>query len=271
MRSLLDGVRSRLEEARDISRYMVGLLIFLGLLGTFWGLLDTVGGVAHVISGLTVSGGDMQQVFDAIKRDLQGPLSGMGTAFSSSLFGLGGALILGVLDLQAGHAQNRFYNRLEEWLAGLARLPSGKGAFEGGEALPTYIEPLLAQTAENLEQLQRTMVRGEEDRRALQTHVGRLTEQLAALMDQLRAEQRVTMGLAKNQTELQKTIAALAEHLGGTAAGYEQMRDYLRSADVSLARLLEEVSRAREQVPEEMRKEIRLLAQSLGREARVRS
>ncbi|OGA53570.1 MAG: flagellar motor protein MotA [Betaproteobacteria bacterium RIFCSPLOWO2_12_FULL_62_13] len=270
MRSLLDGVRLRLDEARDIARYMVGLLIFLGLLGTFWGLLDTVGGVARVISGLSIGAGDMSGVFDALKRDLQGPLSGMGTAFSSSLFGLGGAVILGVLDLQAGHAQNRFYNRLEEWLSGMTHLPSGKGMIEGDQLLPTYIEALLEQTAENLEQLQRTMTRGEEDRRAMQGNLDRLTEQLAALTDQLRAEQRLTLNLAKNQTDLQSTIAALANQMSGAFSGYEQIRDHLRSADVSLSRLVKEVSLAREQVPEEMRKEFRLLVQSVGRDSRTR-
>ncbi len=105
MRSLLDGIRLRLDESREISRYMIGLLIFLGLLGTFWGLLDTVVSVGNVIGGLSAGSGDLSAVFDTLKRNLQGPLAGMGTAFSSSLFGLGGALVLGVLDLQAGHAE----------------------------------------------------------------------------------------------------------------------------------------------------------------------
>jgi hypothetical protein len=270
MRSLLDGVRLRLDESRDIARYMIGLLIFLGLLGTFWGLLDTVAGVAGIIGALSVGGGDLGAMFDALRRDLQGPLAGMGTAFSSSLFGLGGAVILGVLDLQAGHAQNRFYNHLENWLSAMTRLPSGKVAFEGDQPLPGYIEALLEQTAENLDQLQRTMARGEEDRRAMQNNLALLTEQLAGLADQLRSEQRVTLNLARNQTDLQVAITALANQLSGTSAGQEQIRDHLRGADVSLARLVEEVSRARQQVPEEMRKEIRLLAQSLAREPRAR-
>ena len=110
MRSLLDGIRLRLDESRDLSRYLTGLLIFLGLLGTFWGLLDTVSSAGSVIAGITAGGGDITATFDELKAGLQGPLAGMGTAFSSSLFGLGGALVLGFLDLQAGHAQNRFDN-----------------------------------------------------------------------------------------------------------------------------------------------------------------
>ena len=244
---------------------MIGLLVFLGLLGTFWGLLDTIGSVARVIGNLAPGAGDAGVAFDALKRDLQGPLAGMGTAFSSSLFGLGGALVLGVLDLQAGHAQNRFYNQLEEWLSGMTHLPTGKLALEGDHALPTYIEALLEQTAENLGQLQRTMARGEEDRRATQANLANLGEQLAALTDQLRSEQKLILSLAKNQTDLAPTIAGLATQVTGAVSGYEQMRDYLRSADLSLKRLLEEVSAAREQVPQQLRDEVRLLAQSLGR------
>lgn len=264
MRSLLDGIRLRLDESRDIGRYMIGLLVFLGLLGTFWGLLDTIASVGRVISELA-PGGDAGLAFDALKRDLQGPLAGMGTAFSSSLFGLGGALVLGVLDLQAGHAQNRFYNRLEEWLSGMTHLPSGKLALEGDHALPTYIEALLEQTAENLSQLQRTMARSEDERRATQANLANLGEQLAALTDQLRSEQKLILSLAKSQTDLQPTVAELAAQVSGAVAGYEQMRDYLRSTDLSLKRLVEEVAAAREQVPQQLRDEVRLLAQSLGR------
>lgn len=117
LRSILDSVGTRLDEARDIGRYLTGLLVFLGLLGTFWGLLETVSSIGGVISGLQVQG-DASVVFDDLKRGLGEPLSGMGIAFSSSLFGLAGSLVLGFLDLQAGQAQNRFYNELEDWLSG---------------------------------------------------------------------------------------------------------------------------------------------------------
>ncbi len=122
MRTVLDGIRDRLHESREVSRYMIGLLVFLGLLGTFWGLLGTIGSVWQVIEGLDVARHDFAAVFENLKTGLQGPLSGMGTAFSSSLFGLGGSLVLGFLDLQAGHAQNRFFNELEEWLSGVTHL-----------------------------------------------------------------------------------------------------------------------------------------------------
>src|SRR5919205_1027227 len=116
MRHLLDSIATRLDEARDISRYMTGLLVFLGLLGTFWGLIETVGSVGKVIEGLKV-GGDAGSLFDALKEGLAAPLGGMGISFSSSLFGLAGSLVLGFLDLQSSQAQNRFYIDLEDWLS----------------------------------------------------------------------------------------------------------------------------------------------------------
>jgi len=135
LRTVLEGIRGRLDESREISRYMIGLLVFLGLLGTFWGLLGTIGAVGKVIGGLEVTGTDFALVFHNLKSGLLEPLNGMGTAFSSSLFGLGGSLILGFVDLQAGHAQNRFFNEMEEWLSGVTQLidkddPSGLDIME---------------------------------------------------------------------------------------------------------------------------------------------
>src|SRR5690606_4960467 len=127
MRHLLDSIGTRLDEARDISRYMIGLLVFLGLLGTFWGLIETVTSVGSVIDGLTV-GSDSGSLFETLKQGLAAPLSGMGISFSSSLFGLAGSLILGFLDLQSSQAQNRFYTDLEDWLATTVRRYGGGDA-----------------------------------------------------------------------------------------------------------------------------------------------
>ncbi len=129
MRSLLDGIQSRLDESREISRYLTSLLIFLGLLGTFWGLLGTIDSVAAAITGMKVgTGGDPASMFESLKQSLEGPLAGMGIAFSASLFGLSGSLLLGYLDLRAGQAQARFFNELEDWLSGQTRISSGGGA-----------------------------------------------------------------------------------------------------------------------------------------------
>jgi hypothetical protein len=132
LQTVLEGIRGKLDEAREISRYMVGLLIFLGLLGTFWGLLQTIGEVADIIGALEVGAEDMRTFFENLKQGLREPLSGMGTAFSSSLLGLGGSLILGFLDIQAGHAQNRFFNEMEEWLTGVTALIEKDAVLEGG-------------------------------------------------------------------------------------------------------------------------------------------
>jgi hypothetical protein len=125
MRSIMDSIGSRLDEARDTGRYLVGLLVFLGLLGTFWGLLDTIQSVGKTISALDTRAADSVAVFDDLKNGLAAPLRGMGTAFSSSLLGLGGSLVLGFLELQASHAHGRFYNQLEEWLSGITELAPG--------------------------------------------------------------------------------------------------------------------------------------------------
>ena len=127
MRSMLDSIYSRLDESRDMSRYLIGLLIFLGLLGTFWGLLETVAAVGKTIGSLSLAAGDFASIFSDLKAGLQSPLNGMAVAFSSSLFGLAGSLVLGFLELQASQAQNRFYNDLEEWLSSYTRLSSGGG------------------------------------------------------------------------------------------------------------------------------------------------
>ena len=135
-RSVLDGISSRLDESRDLSRYMIGLLIFLGLLGTFWGLLQTVTSVGDVIGDLSVANQDLIGVFDDLKVGLEAPLEGMGTAFSSSLFGLAGSLVLGFLELQASQAQNRFYNELEDWLSSYTRLSGGGLSMDGDQSVP---------------------------------------------------------------------------------------------------------------------------------------
>src|SRR5882724_9594771 len=134
MRGILDSIAARLDEARDTSRYMTGLLVFLGLLGTFWGLIETMGSVGNVINSLK-PGGDAGAVFDSLKEGLAAPLSGMGISFSSSLFGLAGSLVLGFLDLQTSQAQNRFHTDLEDWLATTVREFGGDTA-QGASASP---------------------------------------------------------------------------------------------------------------------------------------
>ncbi|MBW8270062.1 flagellar motor protein MotA [Caldovatus aquaticus] len=264
MRSVLDGIRSRLDEQRELSRYMTGLLIFLGLLGTFWGLLLTIGSVAEVIQGMSVGSGDLNQLFNQLKSGLAQPLRGMGTAFSASMLGLAGALVLGFLDLTAGQAQNRFYNELEEWLAGVTRLSSGVLGAEGeGAPVPVYVQALLEQTAENLEGLQRILARGEEARGATSQALTTLTERLAVLTDQMRANQQIMVRLAEAQAGLAPTLQRLAEAQAQGALD-EATRAHIRNLELYMARLLEEVAQGRAQATAEIRSEIKLVARTIA-------
>lgn len=262
MRSLLDGIASRLDESRDLSRYTIGLLIFLGLLGTFWGLLETVSAVGDVISGLSVDGADIAAMFANLKGGLEAPLSGMGTAFSSSLFGLAGSLVLGFLDLQAGQAQNRFYNELEEWLSSLTRLSSGALPGDGDGSVPAYVQALLEQTAESLENLQRTLARGEESNIASNNSLIDLSGKLGALGDQMRAEQNLLLSLGENQMELKNILELLSN--GGVGAMDEATKSHIRNVDLHMARLLEEMTAGREDMVQQLRSEIKLLARTIA-------
>ncbi len=264
MRSLLDGIYSRLDESRDLSRYIIGLLIFLGLLGTFWGLLATVASIRDVISGLSVSSGDASAVFSSLKSGLEAPLGGMGTAFSSSLFGLSGSLILGFLDLQAGQAQNRFYNDLEEWLSSLTRLSSGALPIEGDQPLPAYVHALLEQTADSLENLQRTITRNEEGRASATANLLSLGEKMETLTDHMRTEQALMIKLAENQVDIKPLIAKIAEGPGPANAMDEATRTHIRNLDVYMARLLEDLHTSRDEIQQLIRSEIKMLARTLA-------
>lgn len=264
LRSLLDGISSRLEESRDLSRYLIGLLIFLGLLGTFWGLLQTIGAVGDVIGSLSVGGGDLAKVFTNLKAGLKAPLAGMGTAFSSSLLGLAGSLILGFLELQAGQAQNRFYNDLEDWLAGQTRLSSGSLAIgEGDQGVPAYVQALLEQTADSLENLQRTLERGEESRISANSSVISLTDKLDTLTDQMRTEQSLMIKLAETQLEMKPLLAKIAD-ASSTSSPDEMMSKSMRSIDTQLARLIEEMGTGRNELVAELRSEIRVLSRTMA-------
>ena len=261
-KSLLDTIGSRLDEGRDIARYMIGLLIMLGLLGTFWGLMQTVGSVGEVVGRLSMGEGDATAAFNDLKAGLSTPLSAMGTAFSSSLFGLAGSLLLGFLDLQAGQAQNRFYNELEEWLAAQTRLGSGSAVSDGEQSVPAYIQALLEQTADSLENLQRTMARGEESRNASNNNLMALTDKLSVLADQMRAEQTLLLRLAEGQSEMRPILSRLADSLSKQSD--DTARGHLRNLDIYVARLVEESAQGRTQVIQEIRSEIRLLARTIA-------
>ena len=198
MRHLLDSIATRLDEARDISRYMTGLLVFLGLLGTFWGLIETVGSVGKIIDGLKV-GGDAGALFDTLKEGLAAPLGGMGISFSSSLFGLAGSLILGFLDLQSSQAQNRFYTDLEDWLATTVRR-YGSDDSVGGD-ISSAIERL------------RTAMEESGGGRHTSTAMANLAEAIQGLVSHMRTEQQMIREWADGQGEQNREIKRLLERL----------------------------------------------------------
>ena len=199
MRHLLDSIATRLDEARDISRYMTGLLVFLGLLGTFWGLIETVGSVGKVIDGLKV-GGDAGALFDTLKEGLAAPLGGMGISFSSSLFGLAGSLILGFLDLQSSQAQNRFYTDLEDWLASTVRDVSGQPV-AGTSDVQNALERLRATVEES------------GGNRTATAAMANLAEAIQGLVNHMRTEHQMIREWADGQGEQNREIRKLLERI----------------------------------------------------------
>lgn len=201
MRSILDSIGNRLDESRDISRYLIGLLVFLGLLGTFWGLLQTIGSIGETIQSLDPASGDTNDVLDALKTGLRAPLDGMGTAFSSSLFGLAGSLVLGFLDLQAGRAQTRFYTELENWLSSVTDLSGERLA--GGR-----VDDVRA----HLDQLTQRM-QGQQGGARVSEALGSLVDSIQQLVRHMRAEQEVTRQQLEQQEIQQKEMLLLMKRI----------------------------------------------------------
>ncbi|HMK79236.1 MAG TPA: flagellar motor protein MotA [Xanthobacteraceae bacterium] len=219
MRALMDSIATRLDEARDISRYMTSLLVFLGLLGTFWGLIETVGSVGKVIQGLKV-GGEAGAVFDALREGLAAPLSGMGISFSSSLFGLAGSLALGFLDLQTSQAQNRFYMELEDWLATTvtdleseprAAIP-GAPSGEMRSAIDKLKEAV-AETGSN---------------RAATAAMANLAEAIHGLVSHMRTEQQMIRDWAEAQAAQGREVQRLLEKIAGEEPRKDELRKTVR-------------------------------------------
>ena len=263
LKSLLDSIDMRLSESRDTSRYLIGLLIFLGLLGTFWGLLETVGAVSNVIGGLSLKGGNLEKAFSDLKIGLDAPLSGMATAFSSSVFGLAGSLALGFIDLQLGQAQNRFYNDLEEWLSGLTKLSAGNNVTGDHEISGTaYQAALFEQTAESLDRLQRVMVHNEDGRDETNQHLIKINDSLHLIVDKLEAETQVIRDLSDNQERSNSALGRLTEY--SQEKSKDDYRQNLRNIDTQLSQLIKELKTGRDKSVEEIRQEIRLLARTIA-------
>lgn len=224
-RAILDGVQIRLDEQRDLTRYLTGLLVFLGLLGTFWGLIGTIRAVAEIVAGLEISG-DPLQIFLALKSRIEEPLAAMGTAFSTSLFGLAGSLLLGLLDLQAGHAANRFTNQLEEWLAGWVRLKHF--GWSDDETTPAYLAALLDQTADALDKLRRLMHEQHGAQHDSAAQLVELNAQVGRLVTLLMREAREIEAINELHGELRALVRQLAQLPTQQRLQMEELRDELR-------------------------------------------
>ncbi|MBH68765.1 MAG: flagellar motor protein MotA [Rhodospirillaceae bacterium] len=264
LRSLLDSIDARLSESRDTSRYLIGLLIFLGLLGTFWGLLETVSAVSKVIGGLSIENENLEDAFSGLKTGLSAPLSGMATAFSSSLFGLAGSLALGFLDLQLGQAQNRFYKDLEEWLSGLTKLSTGGSTFGDGEtSASAYQAALFEQTAESLDRLQRVIVRNEDERQEANKNLIQINESLSVVIEELKNGHATIGRLAETQTKLNPLLSSLAKTQKSNEPN-DANKVHLKNIEKYLGQLLEDMRSGRDKSIDEIRQEIRLLARTIA-------
>ncbi|AZO11079.1 MULTISPECIES: MotA/TolQ/ExbB proton channel family protein [unclassified Mesorhizobium] len=208
MRTMLDSIATRLDETRDTSRYLVGLLVFLGLLGTFWGLLNTIASIRETIEALDPGTGDAAAVLDALKQGLSAPLAGMGTAFSSSLFGLSGSLVLGFLDLQAGRAQTRFYTELENWLSSVTDLSSDIVVSDH----PARTEPSeeIRVLSERLRSLQEN---GGGSNPRVATAMANLADGISGLVKNMRSEQQIMRDWVEAQSDEQKAMRNTLEKI----------------------------------------------------------
>jgi len=268
LRAVLDGIAVRLDESREIARYFTGLLIFLGLLGTFWGLLKTVGSVGAVVSGLSVTA-DPTELFTNLKAGLEGPLSGMGTAFGSSLLGLAGSLVLGFLDLQMGQAQNRFFLDLENWLFASAG-PNARELGEEVSPLPV-IQALVDRTASNMEGFRQIMTETENGRHQNAQAMWELSQKIDALVAAEENQQQVIDTLLRQQGEndaaVLATLTRIEQALGKQDAGLSANLEavgHLRAIETGIQRLVNDQTQTRTRALEEARAEITRLARTLG-------
>ncbi|MDV4167102.1 biopolymer transporter ExbB [Rhodovulum sp. FJ3] len=265
--SILESVATRIEEARDITRYIVNLLIFLGLLGTFYGLATTVPAVVETIRSLApTEGEDSVAVFSRLMTGLEAQLGGMGTAFASSLLGLAGSLVVGLLELFAGHGQNRFYRELEEWLSTFTRIgfagAEGEGANEMGA-----VAAVMEQMSLQMDALQTIVANSEANRDNVEGHLAQMTATLDRVAGQLEGNRDLDQAIAQlaaGQDRLATAIEAIAGE-GGSAHSDAESRMRLRSIDVQLLRILEEISAGRQEAIGNLRADLSTLNQTIRR------
>jgi hypothetical protein len=267
-RSILDSVASRVDEAREITRYIVNMLIFLGLLGTFYGLATTVPAVVDTIRSLApVEGEGGVDVFGRLMTGLEAQLGGMGVAFGSSLLGLAGSLVVGLLELFAGHGQNRFYQELEDWLSSITRVGFSSGE-EGSEQ--NIMAGMVDHMAEQMESLQQMFTQSDISRAMVDEKLGKLADAVDRMTNNMQdsdasgaALERIATGQERMASGQERLVAVLEgqEHGEGIDA---ESRMRLRSIDVQMLRILEEISAGRQETMAELRKDITLLAKAVS-------
>jgi hypothetical protein len=264
-RSIQDSVAARIDEARDITRYLTSLLIFLGLLGTFYGLATTVPAVVDTIRALAPQEGESgMEIFDKLMSGLERQLGGMGTAFSSSLLGLAGSLVVGLLELFASHGQNRFYGELEEWLTSFTRLGFASGDGEGGIDQAS-MAGVLDHMAEQVETMQGLLERSDAGRAAVNERLEGLASAVEGLTGHLRSEGS-SAAILTRIAEGQERVAALLQkpEVEGEDHGPDaESRMRLRSIDMQLLRLLEEVAAGRQESMGDLRGDLAQLTRAV--------
>lgn len=272
--SILDSLATRIDEAREITRYVVNLLIFLGLLGTFYGLATTVPAVVDTIRSLAPSDGDSgSEMFSRLMTGLESQLGGMGVAFSSSLLGLAGSLVVGLLELFAGHGQNRFYRELEEWLTSITRL-GYVGDSEGSSPEQGAMVQVLEQMADQMEQMQGALLSSDSQRNSLDEHLAHLTRAVDRMGERLslidnsdlsHGLQQIAQGQQQVVDALHMAIAQGQQQSSGTGVPDDEARMRLRSIDLQMLQLLEDMNAGRQETLSELRTDIAALTRAVQR------
>ncbi|WP_298852568.1 biopolymer transporter ExbB [uncultured Ruegeria sp.] len=260
-RSILDSVAERVEEEREITRYITNVLIYLGLLGTFFGLATTVPAIVDTIRSLNPQEGEEGlAVFNRLMTGLEAQLQGMGVAFGSSLLGLAGSLIVGLLEVFAGHGQNRFYRELEEWLSSITRVGFAGG--EDGGAEIAVLTPVLDAMSEQMDALQNLFSTQESERAEVSAKLGQLVDVIGEMNNRQASTETVTSALERVALGQDALLDHMRDHGSGEGIDAES-RMRLRSMDVQLLRILEEISAGRQESMNEFRKDIELLVKAL--------
>ncbi|MCX7300287.1 MAG: biopolymer transporter ExbB [Rhodobacterales bacterium] len=261
-RSILESVAQRIDEDREITRYLSNTLIFLGLLGTFFGLATTVPALVDTIKSLNPQAGESgADIFARLQLGLQTQLSGMGTAFSSSLLGLFGSMIIGLLELFASHGQNRFYRELEEWLSSITRVSFSSGEEGGTSSDATMMAQVIDHLAEQMESLQLMFTQTDIARSQSDERMGELSQAISRLAN--RMDQTETNAALMRIAEGQERLIAVLSQSGGGEGMDAESRMRLRSIDVQLLRILEEISAGRQETVADLRTEIATLTRAV--------